>query len=71
MFDLVIPSTQTKPIFYLMAGPLCALILGGFAQVSVSLPQGSKQAVPPLQTTMPSMVFIEKVGQEAELRRQL
>ncbi len=66
MFDPVVPSTQTKPIFYLVAGPLFVLSLVGLAQASVSLPQGGNQAVPPLQTTVPSVVFIEKVGREAE-----
>ena len=71
MFDPIVRLTRTKPISYLVAGSLFVLILVGLAQASVSLAQGGKQEVSSLKKAAPSAVFIEKVGREAELRRQL
>ena len=71
MFDIVVRSIRARPVSYLITGLLLVLTLMSLAQTSVSQAQGGKLEVSSLQKAAPSVVFIAKVGREAELRRQL
>ena len=71
MFDIVVRSIRARPVSYLITGLLLVLTLMSLAPTSVSLAQGGKTEVFPVQKAAPSVVFIETLGSEAELRRQL
>ena len=73
MFDIVVRLTRTspRPFQYLIASSLLVLTLMGLVQTSVSLAQGGKAEGFSLQKGAPAAVFIDTVGREAELRRQL
>ena len=71
MFDIVVRLTRTRPVAYLIAGPLLVLTLMSLAPASLSRAQGGKTEVFPVQKAAPAAVFIETPGSEAELRRQL
>ena len=71
MFDIVVRLTRTRPVPYLIAGPLLVLTLMSLVPASLSRAQGGKTEVFPVQKAAPAAVFIETPGSEAELRRQL
>lgn len=71
MFDIVVRLTRIRPVPYLIAGPLLVLTLMSLVPASLSLAQGGKTEVFPVQKAAPAAVFIETPGSEAELRRQL
>ena len=71
MFDIVVRLTRTRPVPYLIVGPLLVLILMSLVPASLSRAQGGKTEVFPVQKAAPAAVFIETPGSEAELRRQL
>ncbi|MEP6934950.1 MAG: hypothetical protein ABI988_13590 [Nitrospirota bacterium] len=71
MLTIVVRLTRTKPVPYLIAGPLLVLILMSFVPTSLSGAQGGKTEMFPVQKAAPAAVFIETLGSEAELRRQL
>ncbi len=71
MFDIVVRLARTRPVPYLIAGPLLVLTLMSLVPVSLSGAQGGKTEVFPVQKAAPAAVFIETPGSEAELRRQL
>ena len=71
MFDIVVRLTRTRPVPYLIVGPLLVLILMSLVPASLSRAQGGKTEVFPVQKAAPAAVFIETPGSEVELRRQL
>jgi len=71
MREIVVRFTRTWTIPYLIAGPLLVLILMSSAPASLDGAQGGKTEVFPVQKAAPAAVFIETLGSEAELRRQL
>ena len=71
MFDIVVRLTRTRPVAYLIAGPLLVLTLMSLVPASLSRAQGGKTEVFPVQKAAPAAVFIETPGSEVELRRQL
>ena len=71
MVDIVVRLTQTRPVPYLIAGPLLILTLMSLVPVSFSGAQAGKTEVFPVQKAAPAAVFIETPGSEVELRRQL
>ena len=71
MFDIVVRLTRTRPVPYLIAGPLLVLTLMSLVPASLNGAQGDKTEVFPVQKAAPAAVFIETPGNEAELRRQL
>ena len=71
MFDIVVRLTRTRPVPYLIVGPLLVLTLMSLVPASLSRAQGGKTEVFPVQKAAPAAVFIETPGSEAELRRQL
>ena len=71
MFDIVIRLTRTRPVPYLIAGPLLVLTLMSLVPALLSRAQGGKTEVFPVQKAAPAAVFVETPGSEVELRRQL
>ena len=71
MFDIVVRLTRTRPVPYLIVGPLLVLTLMSLVPASLSRAQGGKTEVFPVQKAAPAAVFIETPGSEVELRRQL
>jgi hypothetical protein len=71
MFDIVARLTPTRPVPYLIAGPLLVLTLMSLVPASLDAAQGGKTEVFPVQKAAPAAVFIETAGSEVELRRQL
>ena len=71
MFDIVARLTRTRPVSYLIAGPLLVLTLMSLVPASLDAAQGGKTEVFPVQKAAPAAVFIETAGSEVELRRQL
>ena len=71
MFDIVARLTRTRPVPYLIAGPLLVLTLMSLVPASLNGAQGGKTEVFPVQKAAPAAVFIEAAGSEVELRRQL
>jgi len=71
MFDIVARLTPTRPVPYLIAGPLLVLTLMSLVPASLNAAQGGKTEVFPVQKAAPAAVFIETAGSEVELRRQL
>ena len=71
MLDIVVRLTRTRPVSYLISGPLLVLTLMSLVPASLSGAQGGKTEVFPVQKAAPAAVFIETPGNEAELRRQL
>jgi hypothetical protein len=71
MFDIVARLTRTRPVPYLIAGPLLVLTLMSLVPASLDAAQGGKTEVFPVQKAAPAAVFIETAGSEVELRRQL
>ena len=71
MVDIVVRLTRTRPVPYLIAGPLFVLTLMSLVPASLSWAQGGKTEVFPMQKAAPAAVFIETPGSELELRRQL
>ena len=71
MFDIVVRLTRTRPLPYLIAGPLLVLTLMSLVPASLNAAQGGKTEVFPVQKAAPAAVFIETPGNEAELRHQL
>jgi hypothetical protein len=71
MVDIVARLTRTRPVHYLVAGPLLVLTLMSLLPASLSGAQGGKTEVFPVQKAAPAAVFIETAGSEVELRRQL
>ena len=71
MFDIVARMTRTRPVTYLIAGPLLVVTLMSLVPASLNWAQGGKTEVFPVQKAAPAAVFIEAAGSEAELRRQL
>ena len=71
MPDRVTRLTRTRPVHYLIAGPLLVLTLMSLLPASLDAAQGGKTEVLPVQKAAPAAVFIETLGSEAELRRQL
>jgi hypothetical protein len=71
MFDIVARLTRTRPVPYLIAGLLLVLILMSLLPASLDAAQGDQTEVFPVQKAAPATVFIETVGSEVELRRQL
>ena len=71
MFDIVVRLIRTRPVPYLIAGPLFVLTLMSLVPASLSGAQGGKTEAFPVQKAAPAVVFIETAGSEAELRRQL
>lgn len=71
MFDIVARLTRTRPVPYLIAGPLFVLTLMSLVPASLDAAQGGKTEVFPVQKSAPAAVFIETAGSEVELRRQL
>lgn len=62
---------RTRPVSSLITGLLLALTLMGLVPAPLTGAQGGKTDVFPVQRAAPAVVFIEKSGSEAELRRQL
>ena len=71
MFDIVVRLTRPTPAHYLIPGPLLVLTLMSLVPVSLVAAQGGKTEVLPVQKSAPAVVYIETLGSEAELRRQL
>ena len=71
MFDIIARLTRTRPVHYLIAGPLFILTLMSLVPASLDAAQGGKTEVFPVQKSAPAAVVIETVGSEVELRRQL
>ena len=71
MPDRVTQLTRTRPIPYLIAGPLLVLTLMSLIPASLNAAQGGKMEAFPVQKTAPVAVVIETAGSEVELRRQL
>lgn len=71
MSDIAVGLARTRPVSHLIAGPLFVLTVMSLAPASLSLAQGGKMEVSPVQNVSPVVVFIETRGSEAELRRQL
>jgi hypothetical protein len=71
MFEIVARLTRTRPVPYLIAGPLLVLTLMRLLPASLDAAQGGKTEVFPVQKAAPAAVFIETAGSEVELRRQL
>jgi hypothetical protein len=71
MPDRIIRLTRTRPVPYLIAGPLLVLTLMNLVPASLGAAQGGKTEVFPVQKAAPAAVFIETAGSEVELRRQL
>ncbi|MGH7181374.1 MAG: hypothetical protein ACREJN_05290 [Nitrospiraceae bacterium] len=71
MFTIVVRLARTRPVLHLIVGPLLVLTLMSLVPASLSEAQGDKTKVFPVQPTAPAVVFIETVGRESELRRQL
>jgi hypothetical protein len=71
MPDRVTRLTRPQSAHYLIAGPLLLLTLMSLVPASLNGAQGGKTEVLPVQKAAPAAVFIEAVGSEAELRRQL
>ena len=71
MFGIVVRLIRTRPVPYLIAGPLFVLTLMSLVSASLSGAQGGKAEVFPVQKAAPAAVFIETAGSEVELRRQL
>jgi hypothetical protein len=71
MFNIVTRLTRTRPVHYLVAGPLLVLTLMSRVPASLGAAEGGKTEVFPVQKAAPAAVFIETAGSEVELRRQL
>jgi hypothetical protein len=71
MFDIVARLTRTRPVPYLIAGPLLVLTFMSLLPASLDAAQGDQTEVFPVQKAAPAAVFIETAGSEVELRRQL
>ena len=71
MLTIIGQLTRTKPVPYLIAGPLLVLLLMSFVPGLLNGAQGGKTEVFPVQKAAPSVVFIETSGSEEELRHQL
>jgi len=71
MLDIVVRLTPTRPVPYIIAGPLLVLTLMSLVPPLLSAAQGGKMEVLPVQKAAPAVVFIETAGSEVELRRQL
>ena len=71
MPDRIIRLTRTRPVPYLIAGPLLVLTLMSVVPASLEAAQGGKTEVFPVQNAAPAAVVIETAGSEVELRRQL
>ena len=71
MFEIVARLTRTRPVPYLIAGPLLVLTFMSLLPASLDAAQGGKTEVFPVQKAAPAAVFIETAGSEVELRRQL
>jgi len=71
MPDRITNLTRTKPVPYLITGPLLVLILMSFVPASLNAAQGGKTEVFPVQKAAPVVVVIETTGSEMELRHQL
>ena len=65
MFDIVVRLTRTRPLPYLIAGPLLVLTLMSLVPASLNGAQGGKTEVFPVQKAAPAAVFIETPGNEA------
>ena len=71
MFDIVARLTRTRPVPYLIAGPLLVLTFMSLLPASLDAAQGDQTEVFPVQKAAPATVIIETAGSEVELRRQL
>jgi hypothetical protein len=71
MFEIVARLTRTRPVPYLIAGPLLVLTFMSLLPASLDAAQGGKTEVFAVQKAAPAAVFIETAGSEVELRRQL
>ena len=71
MSDTISRLTRPRPVLYLIAGPLLVLTVMSLVPASLDAAQGGKTEVFPVQKAAPEAVFIEAVGSEVELRRQL
>jgi hypothetical protein len=71
MFDIAVRLTPTRPVPYIIAGPMLVLTLMSLVQPLLGAAQGGKMEVFPVQKAAPAAVFIESAGSEVELRRQL
>ena len=71
MFDIVVRSSPTRPVPYIIAGPMLVLTLMSLVPPLLGAAQGGKMEVFPVQKAAPAAVFIESAGSEVELRRQL
>ena len=71
MFEIVARLSRTRPVPYLIAGPLLVLTFMSILPASLDAAQGGKTEVFPVQKAAPAAVFIETAGSEVELRRQL
>ena len=71
MFNIIAQLTRTRPVHYLVVGPLLVLTLMSLIQASLGAAEGGKTEVFPVQKAAPAAVFIETVGSEVELRSQL
>jgi len=71
MSETVVRLAPIRPAMRAIAGILLVLTLSSLVPASLSLAQGGRTEAAPLQTTGPAVVFIEKVGREPELRRQM
>ena len=63
--------TRTRPIPSFIAGSLLTLTFMSLVPSSLTEAQGGQTDLFPVQKTGPAVIFIEKSGSEAELRRQL
>ena len=71
MFNIIAQLTRTRPVHYLVVGPLLVLTLMSLVPASIGAAGGGKTEVFPVQKAAPAAVFIETAGSEVELRRQL
>ncbi len=72
MLRKTVRLTRTRTADYPLAGPLLALFLMMILiPASLNGAQGGKTEVFPVQKASPAAVFIETLGSETELRRQL
>lgn len=71
MPDRIIRLIRTRPVPYLITGPLLVLTLMSLVPASLEAAQGGKTEVLPVQKAAPAAVVIETAGSEVELRRQL
>lgn len=71
MFDRAVRLTRTRAVPSFIAGSLLTLTFMSLIPASLTGAQGGKTDLFPVQNAVSAVIFIEKSGSEAELRRDL